>query len=364
MGADGYVARLGGDEFAVLLPDCADPLRINALTTRIFKDFQASFELAGQLVFVGTSIGIAMAPRDAASVEALLCCADMALYSAKSDGGGTRKFFAPTMQNQSEQRHRLSVELRRALARGEFELWYQPQVCLADKSLSGVEALLRWRHPERGLLTPDHFMAVLEDSVIAEEVGIWVLHQACRDAAAWRQRGLCSMRIGVNLFAAQLRSRQLLHVVSQALETHDLAPDRLELEITETTVLRHNSTSTEALKTLKGMGVSVAFDDFGTGFASLSLLQQYPITRLKIDRTFVSSVDRRVGDAAIVNAVVNMALGLGLEVIAEGVETEEQETALLALHCAEAQGYLYGRPMPASEIAARYGPPTERYRTA
>jgi diguanylate cyclase (GGDEF)-like protein/PAS domain S-box-containing protein len=353
-GVNAYVARLGGDEFAVLLPDCADPLRVNEVSKGIFEALNAPFELAGQSVFVGTSIGIALSPNDASSMEPLLSSADLALYSAKSEGGGVRTFFARAMQNKSEQRHRLGSQLRQALANKEFELWYQPQVRLTDRKLSGVEALLRWRHPEYGLLTPDTFIDVLEDSVIAEEVGDWIIDQACMFAAGWEGAGLGRSRVGVNLFAAQLRSNRLFDVVSSALQRHKVLPEQLELEITENTVLRHSAKSTQALRKLKALGVGVAFDDFGTGFASLSLLQRYPLTRLKIDRSFVVHVDRESGDAAIVNAIIAMAKSLGLMVIAEGVETAEQEAALMRLGCEEAQGYRYGRPMPATKLVGTF----------
>lgn len=349
-----FVARLGGDEFAVFLADCADPLRLNALANRIFTALRPPFELAGQSVYIGTSIGIAMSPKDASDVEQLLSSADLALYSAKSSGGGVRAFFARAMQHKSEERHRLSSDLRHALANDQFELWYQPQIRLADNSLAGVEALLRWRHPQHDLLGPQVFIHVLEHSAIAEDVGDWIVEQACAVAADWEQAGLGSVRVGVNLFAAQLRSGRLFEVVSSALQRHGRSPDNLELEITENTVLRHSNQSTKALRKLKALGVGIAFDDFGTGFASLSLLQKYPLTRLKIDRSFVAQIDRKAGDAAIVRAVVSMAKSLGLKVIAEGVETPDQEAALLRLGCDEAQGYRYGRAMSASDIVNTY----------
>jgi diguanylate cyclase (GGDEF)-like protein/PAS domain S-box-containing protein len=352
--APAFVARLGGDEFAILLTDCADPLRIDALATAIIDALDPPFELASQSIFVGTSIGIAMTPKDASNVEQLLSSADLALYSAKSDGGGVRTFFSRAMQNRSEQRHRLGNELRQALANGEFELWYQPQVSLADRTLSGVEALLRWHHPGHGLLPPQTFIAVLEESTLAEEVGDWIIDQACRAAVEWERAGLGSLRVGVNLFPAQLRSGRLSTVVASALARHGLGAHQLELEITENTVLRHSNQSTKALKKLKASGVGIAFDDFGTGFASLSLLREYPLTRLKIDRSFVARIDRKAADAAIVKAVVAMARSLSLAVIAEGVETEAQESALATLGCEEAQGFLYGRPMPAAAITDTY----------
>ncbi|OWK27846.1 putative bifunctional diguanylate cyclase/phosphodiesterase [Sphingomonas mucosissima] len=353
-GDAGFVARLGGDEFAILLENCADPLLLDQLATRIFKSLQMSFELAGQSIFIDTSIGVAMAPNDAAGAEQLVSCADLALYNAKGEGGGTRTFFARAMQSRSEQRLRLSAELRTALAKGEFELWYQPQVLLADARLVGVEALLRWRHPVHGLLQPHMFIDVLERSSVAESVGDWIIDEACLTAAEWKRCGLGKVRVGVNLFPAQLRSDRLFQVVSDALARHGVDADQLELEITETTVLRHTNQSTRALRKLRASGVGVAFDDFGTGFASLSLLQRYPLTRLKIDRSFVAQIERKAGDAAIVGAVIGMARSLGLTVIAEGVETAGQEETLNALGCDEAQGYRYGRPMLAEAVAQQY----------
>lgn len=338
---DNFVARLGGDEFAILLPSCADPVMADAIVKDYFEDLRAPFEIAGQTVFVGTSAGIAMYPGDGHDAEALLARADLALYSAKSDGGGARRFFARAMQNRSEQRHRTGVELRRALANG---------------ALSGVEALLRWRHPEHGLLPPGAFLEVLQDSAIAEETGDWIIAEACRTAAAWEKAGLGAVRVSVNLFPAQLRSGRLLGVVAAALAESAIPPERLEIEITENTVLPQSQESTLALRKLNVLGVNIAFDDFGTGFASLSLLQKYPLNRLKIDRSFVAQIDHNTKDAAIVQAVIGMARSLGLTVIAEGVETPAQETALLDLGCDEAQGYRYGKPMPADDIVRAFSP--------
>lgn len=349
----GYVARLGGDEFAVLLSDCVNPIEINEVTKRIFESLHLPFELVGQSIFVGTSIGIALAPQDADDVEQLLSSADLALYSAKSDGGGKRTFFTRAMQNTSEQKRRLGVDLRQALLNDEFEIWYQPQFSLKNFQLSGVEALLRWRHPVHGILVPQIFIDVLDESAIAEEVGDWVIDQACATAARWNQSGLKPLRVGVNLFPSQLRTGRLFRVVSTALARHRVCASQLEIEITENTVLRHDNQSVKELKQLRAIGVGIAFDDFGTGFASLSLLQKYPLTRLKIDRSFVSRIDRKVGDEAIVTAVIGMARSLGLAVIAEGVETAKQEAALVRLGCEEVQGYRYGYPMPVHQIAEK-----------
>ena len=358
-GPHDFVARLGGDEFAILLTDCADPLHIDATAARIFASLKQPVEIAGRSVFVGTSIGIAMAPSDTGEADQLLSFADLALYAAKNGGGGRRTFFAKGMKTRVEQRLRLGNELRLALARNQFELWYQPQLSIRDQTLLGVEALLRWHHPDHGLLAPAAFIDILSESVIAEEVGAWVLDKACAAAASWREQGLGSIRVGVNLFPVQLRSAHLFEDVSATLARHALPPQQLDLEITENTVLRINQPSTRALKRLKEMGVGIAFDDFGTGFASLSLLQQFPLTRLKIDRSFIAQIDERAGDAAIVRALMCMASTFELDVIAEGVETAAQEAVLREIGCFEAQGYRYGRPMRAAALIAAFAPTAE-----
>ncbi|MCU6456128.1 EAL domain-containing protein [Sphingomonas sp. A2-49] len=352
---DEFLARIGGDEFAIVVPSCQDPCRLDGLAERIFGALSQPFELAAQSVFVDASIGIAFAPQDARDGEELLAHADLALYSAKAKGGGARTFFMRAMQTSAERRLRLSMDMRGALAREEFELWYQPQVRVGDGAVAGVEALLRWRHPDHGLLLPAIFVEALERSPASAEVGDWIIQEACKTAASWQSAGLPPVRVGVNLFAGQLYSERLFDVVTTALDAHGLSPSLLELEITENTVLQHNTNSTKALRRLKLLGVQVAFDDFGTGFASLSLLQKYPLTCLKIDRSFIARIDRRAGDAAIVGAIITMAQQLGLQVIAEGVETAAQEEVLRQLRCDEAQGYRYGRPMPGHELLRMFG---------
>ncbi|MEO1969890.1 MAG: EAL domain-containing protein [Sphingomonadaceae bacterium] len=353
---DHFVARLGGDEFAIVVFGQTDPCALHELCERIRDQLTRPIELAGQAVFVDSSIGIAMTPEDASTAEELLCHADLALYSAKALGGHTRSFFTRAMQRQSEQRHRLGIELRKASESKEFELLYQPQIRIADRTLVGVEALLRWRHPVHGVLQPSIFIDTLENSPIAEEVGDWVLDEACAAAAVLRSKGLRAMRVAVNLFSRQLRSGRLYESVTAALERHGLEASCLELEITENTVLQFASLPMQDLRRLKALGVQVAFDDFGTGFASLSLLQKYPVTRLKIDRSFVAKIDSRAADSAIVGAIITMAQKLGLRVTAEGVETAEQEAVLQSLQCDEAQGFRYGSPMTATELVRHYSP--------
>ncbi|MCH2486638.1 MAG: EAL domain-containing protein [Erythrobacter sp.] len=351
-----FVARLGGDEFAVLVGECGDPGVLHELADAIRTALVQPIELCGQSVFVDASIGIALAPDSAFSAEELLGNADLALYAAKAQGGRMRVFFTRAMQRDAERRHRMNTDLRGALERGEFELLYQPQVDLADGRLVGAEALLRWNHPQHGQLRPSVFIDALEHSPVAMEVGDWIIDSACDAAATFDRAGLGPIRVAANLFARQLRSGGLFAVVEAALDRHDLSPERLELEITESTALQDNIHQMRDLGRLKNLGVHIAFDDFGTGYASLSLLQKYPLTRLKVDRSFIARIDRSETDAAIVQAVVTMARTLGLDIIAEGVETAGQEAALKALSCHEAQGFLYGKPMPAAEVIARFSP--------
>lgn len=350
VGNAGYVARLGGDEFAVLIDGCGDPLVLDRLANDITASLESAFPLLGEAVFVDTSMGIAIAPNDGATAEQLLSSAGLALHEAKSEGGNTRIFFNQAMQRRAENKLRLGRELRKAHAEKQFELWYQPQVCLRSGKIIGAEALLRWRHLEHGILSPDKFISVLESSAIAESVGDWIVNEACAAAARWAEQGLGNIRIGINLFGAQLRSNRIFGVFSSAIDRHGIRPDQIEIEITENTVLRHMNHSMEAVQRLKEIGVGVAFDDFGTGFASLSLLQKYPLTRLKIDRGFITDLERAFGDAAIVGGVINIAKSLGLSVIAEGIECAGQERILTALGCDEGQGYKYGKPMPEHDL--------------
>lgn len=354
VGDSGYVARLGGDEFAILIPACANPIEVSAVTDKIFEALNVACNLAGQSIFASTSIGIAMAPGDATDVEQLMSNADLALYAAKNDGGSKRTFFTRALQSGAERMRKLSVDLRQAFANNEFEIWYQPQFSAENLQISGVEALLRWNHPEHGILLPHTFMEVLDKSVIAEEVGNWVINEACAAAANWNCIEQTPLRVAVNLFPAQLCTGRLYEVVTTALAHHGIRAAQLELEITENTVLRHNKNGIKDLAKLRKLGVGIAFDDFGTGFASLSLLQKYPLTRLKIDRSFIAKIDKNVGDEAIVTAVVAMAKSLGLTVIAEGIETVRQEAVVRRTGCNEVQGYLYGRPVSSNTFCSKW----------
>jgi diguanylate cyclase (GGDEF)-like protein/PAS domain S-box-containing protein len=345
--ASGTLARLAGDAFALLMVGEQDPFAARETAQAMLAAFLEPFRIGGHVLQIGLSIGVAMAPTHAADSEGLLLRADLALLACKRAGGRQFRFFDTGMHNQLAARRAFKAELRRATAEGEWELFYQPQVRLADGALLGTEALLRWRHPSRGLLTPAAFLDVLETHPIAYEVGSWVIDEACRQLAAWRSAGWNVPRVSVNLFAAQFSAGTVEQVVSAALERHALHPGDLEIEVTETIALRPDDQIAAALHALREAGVHIAFDDFGTGFASLTTLKRVPVTRLKIDRSFVEDICEAPHSAAIVAAIVSLAERLKLEVVAEGIETEAQRAMLIGLGCTVGQGYLLGRPAEA-----------------
>ena len=350
----GRYYRLGGDEFVLVQPDCRDPVEIVRLADGVLKRIREKFEINGHQLFIGASAGIAIGPTDGANVEALMSNADLALYDAKSAGGNVYRLFVPVLRAKARARRELEVELRRACTNREFELYFQPQVRASDCAIIGAEALLRWRHPERGILAPGAFIETLSESSVVLEVGHWILQSACEQAAVWRASGFSPLRIGVNLFPAQFHGEILLNDVETALRQSALPADALEIEITENIALGQEEATLDALRTLRAMGVNIAFDDFGTGYASLSYLARYPLTRIKIDQSFVRKIsDRSTSeDTAIVRSIIVMAHNLGLDVIAEGVETAVQAAFLRGEKCDELQGYLYAKPLPAAKFEA------------
>ena len=351
------VARLGGDEFALLLPDVGDPLAAAETADCVISSLSEPFSLDGEIVHIAASAGLAMFPTHGEHAEDLLASADLALYQAKNEGRHCRRFFTPALRRSAVAKRNQELELQRAVAQGELELFYQPQVRAADGTLVGAEALLRWRHPEVGLISPAAFLPNLESGRLAAQVGEWVVRTACRQTAAWRSAGLTDFRMGVNLFGVQFRTGDLAGIVRDALAESALPPSALELEITENIVLRHDDAMIIPLNELRDDGVGIAFDDYGTGYASLSLLKRFPLTRLKIDQSFVRTMCDSLEDAAIVRAVILLGRSFGLAVIAEGVETREQQDMLIAEGCEELQGYLFGRPVDADAFAARWVTP-------
>ena len=342
------IARMGGDEFAIVQSGISQPADAGVLARRVIEGISRPYEIDGQQVNIGTSVGVALAPSDALSAEALMRNADLALYRAKQDGRGAFRFFESQMDAQMHDRRAMELDLRRALAAGQFELHYQPIVNLATNEISAFEALSRWRHPERGIILPDTFIPLAEEIGFIVPLGEWALLEACTTAAQWP----AGIKVAVNLSPAQFRHPGLAQVVTSALATSGLEPERLELEITEATLLHDSEATLETLYHLRQLGVMIAMDDFGTGYSSLSYLHSFPFDRIKIDRAFVKDIGDSVGSVNIVRAVVAMAKGLGMATTAEGVETEHQRASVLLEGCTEMQGYLFSRPLPASDVAA------------
>ncbi|MAY60823.1 MAG: bifunctional diguanylate cyclase/phosphodiesterase [Rhizobiales bacterium] len=342
------VARLGGDEFVVLLPE-SDEEAVLAAASDIVSAISDSYEFNGRTLEIGACVGIAMAPVDGTDAEGLLKSADLALYKAKAEGRNRVEIFKPFMREAVVARRAFEDELRHAIEAGQFELYYQPQFSTHDRRLTGAEALMRWNHPERGVLSPAAFIDVLSKKPSAARVGEWTLRTVCRQAAEWRKM-MPNLRLGVNLFEAQFQSGRLLASVQEALEDFRLPPEALELEIVENTILHDDSHTLQLLRDLRALGVGLAFDDYGTGFAALSLLKKYPVSRLKIDRSFIRDANNDFGDAAVVRAILYLGNAFGLEVIAEGVETEAQLQFLNENGCREVQGYLFGKPVRVSEF--------------
>jgi diguanylate cyclase (GGDEF)-like protein len=340
------VARVGGDEFAIVQVALSTPADAARLAERVIEAIGEPFTISGNQVVVRTSVGIAIGPTDGADPKRLMRTSDLALYRAKGDGRGTFRFFEPSMDAQVQARRVLEHDLRRALSNGEFVLHFQPVHSLATGAITGAEALIRWRHPDRGMISPDSFIPLAEEIGLIIPLGEWVIRQACFCAAKWPD----DMRVAVNLSPTQFRSPGLLQIVVGALAASGLPASRLELEITETVLLRNSKTTLSTLLKLREMGVRIAMDDFGTGYSSLSYLQSFPFDKIKIDRSFVKGLPLAAGSLNIVRAVAALAKGLGMETTAEGVETQEQLEAVKSEGCTEMQGYLMSRPLPIEQL--------------
>ena len=342
------IARLGGDEFAVIEFVASPAVEAAALAERIRIALCDPFDLGDHQLTTGTSIGIAIAPADGDDSEKILKSADLALYSAKSGGRGTFRFFEPKLDQLMHARRNLERDMRNALVNGEFELHYQPFVDGKSGEIRGCEALLRWHHPERGLVMPAEFIPLAEETGLIVPLGEWVLRTACAEAAKWP----VDLKIAINLSPAQFRSKKLVSVVIGALATSGMTPQRLELEVTETVIMHDSEAVFAALGQLHELGVRIALDDFGTGYSSLSFLQKFPFDKIKIDRSFVNELSVANEDARLIaRAVVRFAVSLGKTTTAEGVETKEQSDILCAEACVEMQGYYFSRPVPGPEVA-------------
>ncbi len=341
------IARFGGDEFAVLQIGLAGPHEAGAFAERIVTLLSEPYDIDGQQCAIGASVGIALAPADGETAEQLLRNADIALYQAKEDGRRVFRFFEPGMGASLRARRTLELDLRKALAAGEFEVYYQPLVTLETGVISGFEALLRWHHPVRGTVAPAEFIPLAEEVGLIVPIGEWVLRQACAKAAAWPD----DLKVAVNLSPVQFKKGNLPQVVFATLASAGLPAARLELEITESIFLANSETNLATLRRLRALGVGISMDDFGTGYSGLSYLRAFPFDKIKIDRSFISELGERADCMAIIKAITNLGSNLGIPTLAEGAETEKQLAWLREAGCTEMQGYLFSRPVPASEIA-------------
>src|SRR5579885_87795 len=345
------VARLGGDEFSIIMTQMSQPADAAALSRRIRESIVKPCQIEGHTIVTDISIGISVAPFDAAEPDPLLRNADMALYGAKADGRGTFRFFEPEMNTRMKARRELEMDLRRALVGKEFELHYQPLVSLESNDVNAFEALLRWNHPKRGLVPPADFIPVAEETGLIVPLGEWVLKAACYEAVEWPDH----IKVAVNLSPAQLNNRNLLNVVIGALGETGMPPHKLQLEITETVLLQNTFATLQTLHELRKLGVQIALDDFGTGYSSLSYLRSFPFDKIKIDRSFIQDLANGDEPVAIVQAVANLAKSLKMASPAERVETQQQMDMLQSIGCTEMQGYLFSQARPASEIRQFFG---------
>jgi diguanylate cyclase (GGDEF)-like protein len=344
------LARSGGDEFVMILHpiDARDDAEL--LAQRVIEALKPTMRIAGVDIHTSPSIGIAFYPADGTTTETLIARADAAMYSAKQRGRNNAQCFAPGMDTQSQDKVRLESDLHEAIALKQFELDYQPKVDVKSGAVHSVEALIRWRHPQRGLISPNEFIPLAEDSGLIGPIGGWVVREACRQAKAWQRKGLPQVRVAVNLSASQFRQKNLLATIRQALLDADLDPSYLEVELTESAVMTNPEESVSILEQLSKMGVLVSVDDFGTGYSSMSYLRRFPIDKLKIDRGFISEIMTRPDDASIVRAIVSLAHSLRLKVVAEGVETPDQLDFLKTLGCDQYQGFHFSTPVSAADF--------------
>jgi diguanylate cyclase (GGDEF)-like protein/PAS domain S-box-containing protein len=342
------VARLGGDEFAIVLTDVTDVSVVTELAERIHGVLRQFCELEGNRFSMDASIGIAMAPDDGTEADLLLKNADLAMYGAKADGRGTYRFFEAEMDAHMKARRALEFDLRQAIMCGEFELHYQPLVNILERKIAGCEALLRWRHPKRGLVSPTEFIPVAEDAGIVNQLGEWALRTACAEAVTWRD----DVIVTVNVSSVQFKNDALVQLVMDALAETGLPAQRLELEITESVLLHDNEVTLRVLHQIKKLGVRISMDDFGTGYSSLNYLRRFPFDKVKIDRSFIEHITGDPSSLAIVQAVISIAKSRDIATTAEGVETKEQLELLRALGCTEMQGFLFSKAKPAAELAS------------
>ena len=349
VGANGNVARISGDEFAIELPSPASPSEIAAIATAILQAIDVPYFILEQRIHISASIGIAVTPGDGQTVEELLRNAEAAMYHAKNQKHGSYAFFSPDIGIAVAARMELERELRQAVSAGDFELHYQPILRAGDKTVIATEALVRWKRPGHGLVPPSTFIPMAEELDLIEPIGVWVIEEACRQLAAWRDLGIVDVRMSINLSAKQLRTKSLSKSIMPLLDRYRIAPRMLELEITESLVLTDPEVQINQLRELRAMGFSIAVDDFGTGYSSLAYIQRLPVDVLKIDRSFVQNIEDDRSHSALCRGIIALAHGLDLRTVAEGVETEQQQRFLTNWGCDYLQGYLFSKPLAAEQ---------------
>ncbi|CAA7615863.1 conserved hypothetical protein [Candidatus Terasakiella magnetica] len=349
------VARLGGDEFVVVLTHFQSTSELAEVAEKIAAALDKPVRLSGHVVHVGASIGIALYPEDGSDFHALMKDADTAMYRAKQKGRNTFCFYDSHMNDAALDRLKLEEALRRALVQSEFQLYYQPQIDLQTGLMTGVEALIRWNSPERGLVSPAVFIPVAEESNLIAMIGLWVLEEACRQMVRWREAGLPAIKVAVNVSGRQFLNLSLVDGIAQLLEQYQLEPSQLEIELTESTVMAEPERAIEQLTRLRQLGIQVSVDDFGTGYSSLSYLKRLPLSTIKVDRSFIRDVNNQSDNAAIVSAILGLADALDMSIVAEGVETEGEEDHLRDAGCIKVQGFRYAQPMPAEQLIAWMG---------
>ena len=347
------VARLGGDEFVIVLTDLPQPDDINQIAEKILATLSRPAEIAGREIFVTASIGVSLYPRDGDHGEILLRYADMAMYRVKEHGRNSVRQFVPEMGSTAISRLDMEGAMRRGLERGEFVLHYQPKIDLASQKVVGAEALIRWQHPQIGLIQPIEFIPLAEETGLILPLGEWVLAEACRQQVLWQQQNLAPLHISINMSARQFRQDDLNDRIAAVFASTGADPSQFIVELTESMVMHDVDSTLASLRALKNLGLSLSLDDFGTGYSSLSYLRRFPIDELKIDRSFINDIHTNPDDAAIAGAIIAMARSLGLSVVAEGVENKEQATLLSSLGCNQVQGYYYARPLTVSAFTAR-----------
>jgi diguanylate cyclase (GGDEF)-like protein len=350
--ASDTVARLGGDEFVVLLTQTESDLEIAQIAAKIIASASRPIDLAGHEFHVTTSMGISVYPNDGYDGATLLKHADTAMYVAKSAGKNQFRYFDAAMNRNALERVELEQDLRHALKKGEFELHYQPKFCVSTNSVIAAEALIRWRHPRQGLLSPDKFIPLAEETSLIIDLGAWVIRSACRQVVTWQQQGIKVQSVAVNLSALQLESDSFVGLVEDILGETGVPAKAIEFELTESVVLHSPDKTVATLNRLHELGIHLALDDFGTGYSSLSYLKRLPVDTLKIDRSFIEGLPDDADDGQIVRMICALAKSVGLEIVAEGIETDAQRHFMIGLNCDFLQGYLISKPLPADEFVA------------